>query len=459
MESALSSSSATINVTFDGNDVLNKIRAQLNQPTLDHLPSDLSFEKLRDLISNQSDDLTNEDYRTQLSDVPFLKFDAISIAGICLAYAIIMVVSLLGNILVCYVIIKLKRMHTVTNLFIFNLAVSDLLISCVNIPFSLVRLLMDDWPLGQIMCQFLPFVQVTAVYVSSWTMVCIAYDRLRVIVLPLRPRLTFRSGAIMITTLWVFCSAVSAPYAIFHQVVSVELLHKTTNLCAAMYPTGQGSDLRQYLSLGTFILQFIVPLNITGFCYGIIALNLWSTKALLKASGSIQNNHMSSIIRNRQKTIKMLVLVLAVFAGTWLPISMYHLTRDFNPQNDATNHNVFLFMVLHWLAMSSSGVNPGIYCCWNQCYRVQAVRLYGQLVFRLCCCRKVGERRESYPRPLPQVQIEGLIVRFSRNRQYSMDGPEFSQRSFNWDSVNGVKEVLHLQEGRRFYSQSYGAPL
>lgn len=65
----------------------------------------------------------------------------------------------------------------------------------------------------------------------------------------------------------------------------------------------------------------------------------------------------------------------------------------------------------------------------------------------------------SYPRPLPQVQIEGLIVRFSRNRQYSMNGPEFSQRSFNWDSVNGVKEVLHLQEGRRFYSQSYGAPL
>lgn len=106
MEPALSRSSATINVTFDGNDVLNKIRAQLNQPTLDHLPSDLSFEKLRDLISNQSDDLANEDYRTQLSDVPFLKFDAISIAGICLAYAIIIVVSLLGNILVCYVIVS-----------------------------------------------------------------------------------------------------------------------------------------------------------------------------------------------------------------------------------------------------------------------------------------------------------------------------------------------------------------
>ena len=94
------------------------------------------------------------------------------------------------------------------------------------------------------------------------------------------------------------------------------------------------------------------------------------------------------------------------------------------------------------------------------------MRLYGQAVLRLCLCRKLGDgdRRGSYPRPMPQVQIEGLIVRFSRNRQYSMNaspliGPEFSQRSFNWDSVNGVKEVLHLQEGRRLYSQSYGVPL
>ena len=114
MESALSA----INVTFDGNEVLNKIKACLNdascssklsQPAADHLPLDLSFERLRDsvskLINNQSDGLTGADYHAQL-DVPFLKFDALSIAGICLAYALIIVVSLLGNVLVCYVIVS-----------------------------------------------------------------------------------------------------------------------------------------------------------------------------------------------------------------------------------------------------------------------------------------------------------------------------------------------------------------
>lgn len=165
------------NSTFDGLDVLNKIKQCINRDascTGFDLPNfGQSYEELRDSVSirlaNQTDFLGDQ---RVLSDMPFpVNFDKIYIAGICFAYALIIITSILGNFLVCYVIIKMRRMHTVTNLFILNLAVSDLLITCLNIPFSLVRLLMDDWPLGSVLCQLLPFVQVTAVYVSSWTMV------------------------------------------------------------------------------------------------------------------------------------------------------------------------------------------------------------------------------------------------------------------------------------------------
>lgn len=155
---------------FTGLEYLEKIKECLydvnckgsNVPDFDH-----SF---KTLIFNQSE-LSSE--QRALSDMPFpLSLDKkVYVAAICLAYAIIIFTSVLGNLLVCYVIIKMRRMHTVTNLFILNLAISDLLITCLNIPFSLVRLLMDDWPLGSVLCQLLPFVQVTAVYVSSWTMV------------------------------------------------------------------------------------------------------------------------------------------------------------------------------------------------------------------------------------------------------------------------------------------------
>ena len=55
------------------------------------------------------------------------------------AYSIIIVVSLFGNTLVCHVVVKNKRVQSVTSLFIVNLAVADIFITVLNTPFTLVR--------------------------------------------------------------------------------------------------------------------------------------------------------------------------------------------------------------------------------------------------------------------------------------------------------------------------------
>lgn len=55
------------------------------------------------------------------------------------AYSIIIVFSLFGNVLVCHVIIKSKRLRSATSLFIVNLAVADIMITLLNTPFTLVR--------------------------------------------------------------------------------------------------------------------------------------------------------------------------------------------------------------------------------------------------------------------------------------------------------------------------------
>lgn len=55
------------------------------------------------------------------------------------AYSFIIVFSLFGNILVCHVVIKTKRVHSATSLFIVNLAVADIMITLLNTPFTLVR--------------------------------------------------------------------------------------------------------------------------------------------------------------------------------------------------------------------------------------------------------------------------------------------------------------------------------
>lgn len=59
-------------------------------------------------------------------------------ALLIVAYSVIICISLFGNVLVCHVVIKNKRMHSATSLFIANLAVADVMITVLNTPFTLV---------------------------------------------------------------------------------------------------------------------------------------------------------------------------------------------------------------------------------------------------------------------------------------------------------------------------------
>lgn len=59
-------------------------------------------------------------------------------ALLIVAYSIIICISLFGNMVVCHVVVKNKRMHSATSLFIINLAVADILITILNTPFTLV---------------------------------------------------------------------------------------------------------------------------------------------------------------------------------------------------------------------------------------------------------------------------------------------------------------------------------
>ncbi|UYV75772.1 PRLHR [Cordylochernes scorpioides] len=51
-------------------------------------------------------------------------------------YIVIFLLGISGNVLVCYVVFRNSSMHTVTNLFISNLALSDILLCMFAVPFT-----------------------------------------------------------------------------------------------------------------------------------------------------------------------------------------------------------------------------------------------------------------------------------------------------------------------------------
>lgn len=118
------------------------------------------------VLDSNNYSLTREDIMELLNpdNYPSYAVEKINRNVIIIAfYFSLVAISLFGNLLVCYVIFKKKRMRTETNILMSNLSFSDLMMTVFNIPFNLARLLLDDWPFGMVLCKLVPFVQVTSV--------------------------------------------------------------------------------------------------------------------------------------------------------------------------------------------------------------------------------------------------------------------------------------------------------
>ena len=99
------------------------------------------------------------------------------IVVLCFFYGVISVTAAVGNMLVIYVVVVSRRMHTVTNYYIANLALADVTIAVLAIPFQFWAALLQRWDLPAFMCKLCPTVQIFSVNVSIFTLVAIALDR------------------------------------------------------------------------------------------------------------------------------------------------------------------------------------------------------------------------------------------------------------------------------------------
>jgi len=79
-----------------------------------------------------------------------------------------------------------------------------------------------------------------------------------------------------------------------------------------------------------------------------------------------------------------------VFAICWLPLNLYHIRADFG--TDPYRHNMNVYLMVHWLAMSSVCYNPFIYSIRNSYFR-RGIKNF----FRFIFCRCDESRNETSP--------------------------------------------------------------
>lgn len=94
-----------------------------------------------------------------------------------LAYGAVVAVAVFGNLVVIWIILAHKRMRTVTNYFLVNLAFSDASMAAFNTLVNFIYALHSEWYFGANYCRFQNFFPITAVFASIYSMTAIAVDR------------------------------------------------------------------------------------------------------------------------------------------------------------------------------------------------------------------------------------------------------------------------------------------
>ncbi|KAM4559375.1 gastrin-releasing peptide receptor-like [Odontesthes bonariensis] len=278
--------------------------------------------------------------------------------GIAAVYGIIIIVGLVGNITLMKTCLLVKSMRTVPNLFLSSLALGDVLLLVTCAPVDASRYLVDEWLFGRVGCKLIPFIQLTSVGVSVFTLTALSADRYKAIVKPLDIHrssatlsISLRAGAI-----WLLSGTLAIPEAVFSDLhtFTTSQTNETFVTCA---PYPHAGDLHPKIhSTASFLIFYIIPLLIISVYYCFIARSLVRSSADIPAEGQL---HLHKQIKSRKRLAKTVLVFVGLFAICWLPSHVIYLYRSYHYDQVDTSLGHFIASVCaRILAFTNSCVNP-----------------------------------------------------------------------------------------------------
>lgn len=272
---------------------------------------------------------------------------------ICL-YVIIFVIGVLGNAMVLHVVIRNRGMRTTTNIFIACLSISDLVICFFAVPFTPLNAILPAWTLGEVMCRLVPYLLTTCVFVSTMISVAIAVDRFLIIVYPHFPRITSLQQKLIIGSVFLLSAFAALPVIIF---TKTEADEQDMRQCRESWPTQPAMDMYGWMVL---TLQLILPTILIATCYIAISVKLRAQSTMMAANRA--GSKVRANLKRNSKINKMLIAMVVIFIGCWLPLDVFHFFEAIIPPA----YMLPIFLVVHVIAMSSVMYNPILYGWMNE---------------------------------------------------------------------------------------------
>ena len=270
-------------------------------------------------------------------------------------YVVIFIVSAVGNSLVCTVILRRKKMKTVTNYFILNLAIADLTLTCICIPFDIPVQEMDyKWPYGALLCRIIYPLQTLSLFASIYTLTAVSLSRYWAINHPLRQQLTVKCAKRIIFGIWIASLISVTPY------ISVLKKDSKTGKCDEDWPSKSS---RKTYTACLFVFEYLLPLTVIAGAYASIG---WELAQRAKNG----NRYLQDLqAEEAKKVVRMLKVVTLLFAVCVLPNNIMWLWLDFGRAEEQYDKFWDLVAFCNIVTFANSAANPICYTILNESYR------------------------------------------------------------------------------------------
>ena len=294
--------------------------------------------------------------------------------GLTSAYAVIFIIALFGNSFGLFLALKKSSSSRITNLFIANMAVADLLLTFTVMPFQVAYIYRGAvWfggTIGTITCKALFYVMPVSIAATVLTMLIISINRFYAVFYPLKGKLS-RKPRILSAIIWILSFVLMIPYVFYSD---VELnIGQNAFVCLQFSPRAD-PDVIRIFQICLFIILFAFPLLMMAILYVLICRKMW----LRKIPGNISRTNRAVIEMSKRKVVRLLVILVVVFALCWFPTYVNHYFWFVRPEH---GHQLPLGVqfVFLWLAHANSAINPCLYILLNNSFRKE-------LASTLACC-------------------------------------------------------------------------
>ncbi|XP_034748428.1 C3a anaphylatoxin chemotactic receptor-like [Etheostoma cragini] len=257
-------------------------------------------------------------------------------------YTLTVVLGITGNFMVIWVAgFKLKP--NVTNVWLVNLAIADLIFSFTRV-FSLTKkLFFDHWPFGIFICKFNGFFKYANMFCSVFLLAVISLDRALCVWQPVftKRRRTLLVARVVAVCVWSTSILFSAPYFVHRQVY---LGKNNVSKCSLeVKEVKEGSSTKLALYSIRFLCGFMLPFIVILICYILAGIGIRRTR-----------------LSGKSRPLRILASLVVAFFLCWAPYHCLLLVKMVDSKNA-------VLKIWHPLAKGvayfNSCVNPLLYFC------------------------------------------------------------------------------------------------